>query len=89
MGWQMKVKCKCEYCGKSIIIEVPRDDYNNSDFDCTLGNSCNNCIPENSAARDGINESIYTEVKRNKKNYMSEIMAKYARGNNKSNVNKA
>ena len=59
----MQVRCKCEYCKKDIVVEVPEQDALSNDFDCTLGNSCNDCIPENSAARDGINESIYIEAK--------------------------
>jgi hypothetical protein len=62
----MQVKCKCEYCHKEIVVEVPEVDYYNNDFDCKLGNSCSSCIPEDSAARDGINESIYKEVKQPK-----------------------
>lgn len=58
----MNVKCKCENCGKDIVVDVPDKDYYNSDFDCSLGNTCNDCVPFSSAARDGINESIYTEV---------------------------
>jgi hypothetical protein len=59
----MEVKCKCEYCKKDIRVDVPAKDYYNSDFDCSLGNACNNCIPENSCARDGMVESTYTETK--------------------------
>lgn len=68
----MKVKCKCTYCGKDIIVNIPKKDLDNNDFDVTLGNSCNNCIPENSPARDGINESIYTEVKK-KENWNTKL----------------
>lgn len=56
----MTIKTKCCYCGKEILVSIPTEDYKNNP---NLGKSCscNNCIPENSAARDGINESIYTE----------------------------
>lgn len=53
----MKKETKCIYCGKSIIVEVPNMKAN------VDGCSCNHCVPENSPARDGINESIYTECK--------------------------
>ena len=59
----VKANCKCEYCNKDIIIEVPEDDYYSNPFNCKLGNSCNYCIPKNSATRDGINESLYIEYK--------------------------
>lgn len=58
----MLVKCKCEYCKKDIVVEVPKEDTLSNDFDCTLGNSCNDCIPNFSEARDGIYESTYMEV---------------------------
>ena len=58
----MQVKCKCQYCKKDIIVEVPKENVLSNDFGCTLGNSCNDCIPNFSAARDGINESTYMEV---------------------------
>lgn len=58
----MKVKCKCKYCGKEIIIEVPEKHVLSDYYGCKMGNSCNNCVPENSCMRDGINESIYIEA---------------------------
>lgn len=67
----MRVKCKCQYCNKDIVVEAPKSDIENNYFDCTVGNSCNECIPENSAARDGINESTYTEVK--KMDFMKKV----------------
>jgi len=54
----MIVKCKCQHCGKDIFIDVPNNNY-------ILNNSCNDCILENSAARDGINKSIYTKINLN------------------------
>lgn len=59
----MKINCKCHDCGKQIIINIPKSIYQ---IDNNIINTftCNKCIPENSPARDGINESIYTEAKR-------------------------
>ena len=60
----MRVKTKCYYCDKEIIIKMPFDAYEKmkgNNFGC----SCNNCVPVNSAVRDGINESIYTEASQN------------------------
>ena len=60
----MKRTTKCIYCGKTIQVDIPENAIPkgySKDNDC-LGCSCNQCVPENSAARDGINESIYTEV---------------------------
>ena len=45
----------CCYCGKEIGIGVP-DKHTEIDS-C----SCNDCVPEHSSARNGIDESIYTE----------------------------
>ena len=50
----------CQYCKKEIVVEIP-DDVNEKNPNLS-GFSCNICVPENSPARDGINESIYTEV---------------------------
>lgn len=59
----MKIKCNCCMCNKSIIVSIPKKIYmNNINILNTI--TCNECIPENSTARDGINESIFTEVKR-------------------------
>jgi hypothetical protein len=68
----MKVKCKCTYCNKDIVVNIPKEDLNNNDIDATLGNSCNDCVAANSASRDGINESIYTEVKK-KENWNDKL----------------
>lgn len=57
----MKINVKCQYCGKEIVVDVP-DDVNKTNPNLS-GFSCNECVPENSAARDGINESIYIEAK--------------------------
>lgn len=48
-------KTRCCYCGKEIGVSVPNR--NIKIQSC----SCNDCIPENSSARNGIDESIYTE----------------------------
>lgn len=52
---KMKIKTMCCECGKSIVIKAPAAAKNETSF------TCNNCVPEHSAARDGINESVYTE----------------------------
>lgn len=57
----MKKNVKCQYCGKEIVVEIP-EEVNKKNPELS-GFSCNNCIPENSPARDGINESIYVEAK--------------------------
>lgn len=59
-----KVTTKCQYCGKEIKVNIPKDVLKRIGVD-NLGCACNTCIPPNSAARDGINESIYTEAKKN------------------------
>lgn len=43
------------YCGKEIGIGVP-DEHTE-----IHGCSCNDCVPECSSARNGIDESLYTE----------------------------
>ncbi len=55
-------KTKCCYCNKEINIYIPEKNKqlrNHGAF------SCNDCVSENSAARDGINESVFVEVKQN------------------------
>lgn len=59
-----KVTTKCQYCGKEIKLNIPKEVLEKIGIE-NLGCSCNMCIPANSAARDGINESIYTEAKEN------------------------
>jgi hypothetical protein len=71
----MRIKCICQHCNKEIVVNVPKEDYIKDKERCSTGNSCNSCIPENSAARDGINESIYTEVK--KKENANDKMIKW------------
>lgn len=56
----MRIKTKCRQCGKDIVVEAPED---------TGGFTCNACVPVNSPARDGINESVYTQVQ-NVKQYI-------------------
>lgn len=50
-------KTICNYCGKRIFVEVPSINAN------TTGCTCNDCVPETSRARNGIDESTYTEPK--------------------------
>ena len=57
----MKIKTNCYYCGKGIKVLMPRKVYKEHP-EFLNGCSCNRCVPKNSAARDGINESIYTEA---------------------------
>jgi len=45
----------CGYCGKRIFVEVPNRYVN------TAGCTCNDCVSPRSAARNGIDESTYTE----------------------------
>ena len=56
----MVVKTKCHICGKEIFIQVPvpktATEYNTYSF------SCNDCVPVDSAARNGIEESTYAEL---------------------------
>lgn len=54
-------KTKCCYCGKKIKVNIPlrlvlRNRYN------LRGNACYICVPENSIARNGIDECAW-EVK--------------------------
>lgn len=53
----MIVKTKCHICGNEIFMQVPKTvaEYNRHSF------SCNDCIPTDSAFRNGIEESMYTE----------------------------
>lgn len=46
---------KCCYCEKEIGIGVPNKYIN------VHGCSCNDCVPEHSLARNGIDESLYIE----------------------------
>lgn len=55
----MKIAKTCQYCNKNITIKIPSNIINK--YPKLSGFSCNDCIPKDSAARDGINESIYTE----------------------------
>lgn len=48
-------KTRCCYCGKEIGIGAPTE--NTTIYSC----SCNDCVPDESAARNGIDESVYTE----------------------------
>lgn len=57
----MKIRVKCCSCGKKIVVDVPRHIVK-SQPRVKDALTCNECVPENSPARDGINESIYTEI---------------------------
>lgn len=48
-------KIRCCYCRTKIFISVPN--LNTKMQGC----SCNDCVPEDSSARNGIDESLYTE----------------------------
>lgn len=48
-------KTRCCYCGTKIFISVPNL---NTEIQ---GCSCNDCVPEDSSARNGIDEGLYTE----------------------------
>jgi len=56
------IQCSCCQCGDEVIIDIPKNIYEKNPT-IINGITCNDCIPENSAARDGINESIYTSIK--------------------------
>lgn len=45
----------CGYCGKRIFVEVPNR------YASTAGCTCNDCVSPRSMARNGIDESTYTE----------------------------
>ena len=57
----MKITCECANCGKSITVRMPQKAYDEN-FRIALNCTCNDCVPKNSPARDGIHESIYTEI---------------------------
>lgn len=50
----------CNYCGKQIIVDIP-EKYkhwkNHGSF------SCNDCVPENSSARNNFDESVFTDIR--------------------------
>lgn len=72
-----RVTTKCQYCGKEIKLNIPKEVLEKIGIE-NLGCSCNMCIPANSAARDGINESIYTEAKENvKKDTTALVIASF------------
>jgi len=49
----------CSYCGKRIIVNIPLK-YERFKTEGYL--SCNNCVDENSPARNGIDESTFTDI---------------------------
>lgn len=55
----MNVNLKCCYCNKDIVIEIPEKRKDLITYNIF---SCNNCIPEYSRARNGIDEVPYTEI---------------------------
>lgn len=60
-----KTKTRCCHCGKEIKISIPKDVYKKTPH-IIYGCSCNSCVPEYSPARNGIEESQYTECERSK-----------------------
>ena len=60
-----KVKTRCCHCGKEITVLIPKNIYAKMPH-VAYGCSCNACVPEYSAARNGIEESEYVEYKRSK-----------------------
>lgn len=54
---------KCCYCGCDIRVYI-HPKFVRLNRRVLLGNACNDCIPENSAARNGIDESAYPIMKR-------------------------
>ena len=53
----MVLKTKCVYCGKVIFVSVPTKNANSDADVCT----CKKKKKKNSTARNGIEESPYTE----------------------------
>lgn len=51
-------KTNCHYCGKKIMVKIKSKLINNNP-DLLLGNACCKCIPQNSPARNGIDESSF------------------------------
>lgn len=47
---------KCYCCGKRIAVMVDKNRF------CNGAYSCNNCVPENSCARNGIDEACETDL---------------------------
>lgn len=50
---------KCRDCGEQIILDIPKkyQHLRNSNIF-----TCNNCVPENSSARNNIDESTFTDI---------------------------
>lgn len=57
----LKVKTSCHYCGKPITVAIPIRLYRKNP-DLALGNACYTCVPEKSAARNGIDESAFDVI---------------------------
>lgn len=56
------VEVECTYCGKNITVSIPLS-YRRKGTNWKSGHSCNECIPENSNSRNGIDESNCVEWK--------------------------
>lgn len=57
MGYKW-YKTECCYCGRPIKVRIRKDLYF-SNPDLLLGNACTKCVPAESPARDGCNESAF------------------------------
>lgn len=57
----MMVQTRCHWCGKNITVEIPTHLYKRNP-DLALGNACYKCVPENSSARNGIDESVFDVI---------------------------
>lgn len=56
------LRTNCCHCKKDIMVDIPKNIYE-ANRNILQSCSCNECVSENSPARDGINESIYPEKK--------------------------
>lgn len=52
--------CKCCSCGKEVVVRIPKYLVSQNP-EIVKGITCNSCVSADSAARDGINESIFVE----------------------------
>ena len=50
---------KCKDCGKQIILDIPKKYQHLKKYNIF---TCNKCVPENSSARNDIDESIFTDI---------------------------
>ena len=65
----MKVKTTCIHCKKEIYVDIPKEVYDHLKGQ-NLGCSCNECVPVDSAARNGIEESVFVEWTKDQKSKM-------------------